>query len=39
MKIPQFETLEEAKQFLRENWEEGADCPCCTQKVKLWKNR
>ena len=37
MKIPDFETLEEAKQFLRENWEEGADCPCCTQKVKLWK--
>ena len=36
MKIPDFETLEEAKQYLRDNWIEGAECPCCKQKVKLW---
>lgn len=39
MKIPEFETLEEAKQFLRENWEQGVNCPCCTQLVKLWKQK
>lgn len=36
-KIPDFETLEEAKQYLRENWDEGANCPCCTQFVKIWR--
>lgn len=30
-------TLKEAKEFLRTNWEEGAICPCCTQAVKLYK--
>jgi len=30
-------TIEEAKQFLRENWKEGVNCPCCTQYVRLWK--
>jgi len=37
MKIPDFETLEEAKQFLRDNWTEGVPCPCCTQFVKQYK--
>lgn len=32
-------TLEEAKQYLRENFEKGADCPCCLQFVKLYKRR
>lgn len=33
------ETLEEGKQFLRDNWEKGARCPCCTQFVKIYKRR
>lgn len=37
MKLPEFETLEEAKQFLRDNWTKGVTCPCCTQFVKLYK--
>lgn len=28
-------TLNEAKQYLRDNWEEGVECPCCTRRVKL----
>lgn len=32
-------TLDEAKQVLRENWEEGVECPCCKQYVKLWKRK
>lgn len=40
MSEPQkFYTLEEAKQFLRENWEKGAPCPCCTQYVKQYKRK
>lgn len=31
-------TLEEAKQLLRDNWEKGIECPCCTQFVKAYKN-
>ena len=30
-------SMEEAKQFLREKWTEGANCPCCNQFVKLYK--
>jgi hypothetical protein len=30
-------TLEEAKQWLRDRFERGAPCPCCTQFVKLYK--
>ncbi len=30
-------TMEEAKQLLKDNWEKGIDCPCCTQFVKLYK--
>lgn len=29
-------SLEEAKEFLRENYEDGAECPCCGQFVKLY---
>lgn len=35
--IPDFETLEEAKQFLRDNWEKGVDCPCCNRYVRRYK--
>lgn len=31
------DTLERAKRELRQNWEEGLDCPCCGQFVKLYK--
>lgn len=30
-------TMEEAKQLLKDNWEKGIDCPCCTQFVRLYK--
>lgn len=30
-------TLDEAKQYTRENWEKGVRCPCCDQLVKLYK--
>lgn len=30
-------TIEEAKQFLRENFEDGCHCPCCGQNVKLYR--
>lgn len=32
-------TIAEAKQHLRDNWEEGIVCPCCGQDVKLYKRR
>lgn len=33
------ETLKEAKQYLRDNWEKGTDCPCCGQRVQLYKRK
>jgi hypothetical protein len=33
------ETIKEAKDFLRGNWEKGVDCPCCKQFVKLYKRK
>lgn len=39
MKIPDFNLLKEAKQFLRANWEKGTKCPCCGQSVKLYKRK
>lgn len=32
-------SLEEAKQWLRERFENGAVCPCCNQYVKLYKRK
>lgn len=32
-------TLKEAKDLLRAEWEEGVECPCCTQFVKLYKRK
>ena len=37
MKLPEFETMKEAKEYLRENWKRGVKCPCCGQHVKLYK--
>lgn len=34
-----FQTIQEAKDFLRENIEKGEDCPCCGQLVKLYKRK
>ena len=36
MKLPEFETLEEARQYLKDNWLTGVPCPCCKQFVKLY---
>lgn len=30
-------TIDEAKKFLRANFEEGTECPCCGQRVQLYK--
>lgn len=30
-------TIDEAKTYLRENWEKGVDCPCCGQLVKRYQ--
>lgn len=32
-------TVEEAKQELRDNWENGANCECCGQFVKLYRRK
>jgi len=33
------ETIKQAKEYLRENFEKGTDCPCCGQHVKLYKRK
>jgi hypothetical protein len=35
--VPQVGTLQEAKDYLKKHWREGAICPCCKQTVKLYK--
>lgn len=32
-------TIKEAKDFLRENYKEGCECPACGQTVKLYKRK
>ena len=32
-------TLKQAKNYLRENFDEGTKCPCCGQFVRLYKRR
>jgi len=31
------ELIKEAKQYLKDNWQKGVECPCCRQLVKLYK--
>jgi hypothetical protein len=31
------ETIDQAKQYLRDNCKKGVECPCCHQYVKLYK--
>lgn len=33
------DTLQEAKQYLRDNWHKGVNCKCCGQFVKLYKRK
>jgi len=33
------DTLAVAKQTLKDNWEDGVECPCCKQLVKLYRRR
>jgi hypothetical protein len=33
------QTLGEARQHLRDHWEEGTPCPCCRQLVKQYKRK
>ena len=37
--FPPQTTLEEARNWLMENAEDGAECPCCQQFVKIYKRR
>ena len=37
--MSELETLAEARQHLRENFEDGCDCPCCGQLVKLYRRK
>ena len=32
-------TLEEAKDWLRERLDHGADCPCCTQRAQVYRRK
>jgi len=32
-------SLEEAKSWLRDNLDQGANCPCCTQKARIYKRQ
>ncbi|HWY36093.1 MAG TPA: hypothetical protein VNX68_15720, partial [Nitrosopumilaceae archaeon] len=32
-------TVEEAKKFLRKNFDLGVNCPCCGQLVKNWRRK
>ena len=32
-------TIQAIREALRAEWREGTECPCCSQKVKLWKRR
>lgn len=32
-------TIEDARQYIKENWKEGVFCPCCNQLVKLYKRK
>ena len=34
--MTEFVTIQEAKDYLRANWEKGCHCPCCGQGVKLY---
>jgi len=33
------ETIQEAKEFLKENYQKGCQCPACGQHVKLYKRK
>lgn len=37
MSNPKLTTLRQAKEHLRKNFEEGVNCPCCGQFVRLYK--
>jgi len=37
MKFPLTSTLEEIKEYLKENWLKGSSCPACGQHVQLYK--
>ena len=32
-------TLSQARELLRQNWETGLDCPCCKQRVQLYRHK
>lgn len=36
-KLPEFELMQEGKEYLRQNFDKGVPCPCCGQFVKRYK--
>lgn len=32
-------TIEEIRAYMRERWDEGVECPCCSQRVQLYRRR
>lgn len=36
MQLTDDNTIAEGKDFLRDGWEKGVDCPCCKQRVQLY---
>jgi hypothetical protein len=39
MTLPDYYSLGAARDWLRQRVEHGAECPCCTQHVKVYKRR
>lgn len=37
--LPADASLQEAKNLLRDKWDDGVECPCCTQYVKLYRRK
>jgi hypothetical protein len=37
--VTSLDTLDEARQWLRERVDDGAACPCCTQYAKVYRRR
>lgn len=32
-------TIAEAQAYLRQHWDEGAECPCCTRRVQVYRRK
>lgn len=37
--LPQIKSLDDARGYLRNHWEDGCECPACHQHVQLYKRK